>query len=289
MKNFLPSSRREFLWRFGGGLGGIAMAQLLGRQELLADVLAKGHLELNGGLHHPAKAKRVIQLFMNGGASQMDTFDYKPELIKRHGQKFDPGAGVHVEAATSVPGNVMKSPFEFKQHGQCGRWVTSVFPHLATCVDDMAFLMAVASKTNVHGPASFMMNTGFLLPGFPCLGGWISYALGSLRDNLPTFVVLPDPRGLPYNQKGNFTSGFLPVAHQGTIIHATAPTPIADLFPPATAKFITKESEQEGLALLNKLNREHLAQHPGDSRLDGRIASYELAGKMQLSAPEVFH
>ncbi len=288
MKNFLPSSRREFLWRFGGGLGGIAMAQLLGRQELLADVLAKGHLELNGGLHHPAKAKRVIQLFMNGGASQMDTFDYKPDLIKRHGQKFDPGAGVHVEAATSVPGNVMKSPFEFKQHGQCGRWVTSVFPHLATCVDDMAFLMAVASKTNVHGPASFMMNTGFLLPGFPCLGGWISYALGSLRDNLPTFVVLPDPRGLPYNQKGNFTSGFLPVAHQGTIIHATAPTPIADLFPPATAKFITKESEQEGLALLNKLNREHLAQHPGDSRLDGRIASYELAAKMQLSAPEVF-
>ncbi len=288
MKNFLPSSRREFLWRFGGGLGGIAMAQLLGRQELLADVLAKGHLELNGGLHHPAKAKRVIQLFMNGGASQMDTFDYKPELIKRHGQKFDPGAGVHVEAATSVPGNVMKSPFEFKQHGQCGRWVTSVFPHLATCVDDMAFLMAVASKTNVHGPASFMMNTGFLLPGFPCLGGWISYALGSLRDNLPTFVVLPDPRGLPYNQKGNFTSGFLPVAHQGTIIHATAPTPIADLFPPAAAKFITKESEQEGLALLNKLNREHLAQHPGDSRLDGRIASYELAAKMQLSAPEVF-
>ncbi len=288
MKNFLPSSRREFLWRFGGGLGGIAMAQLLGRQELLADVLAKGHLELNGGLHHPAKAKRVIQLFMNGGASQMDTFDYKPELIKRHGQKFDPGAGVHVEAATSVPGNVMKSPFEFKQHGQSGRWVTSVFPHLATCVDDMAFLMAVASKTNVHGPASFMMNTGFLLPGFPCLGGWISYALGSLRDNLPTFVVLPDPRGLPYNQKGNFTSGFLPVAHQGTIIHATAPTPIADLFPPATAKFITKESEQEGLALLNKLNREHLAQHPGDSRLDGRIASYELAAKMQLSAPEVF-
>ena len=288
MKNFLPSSRREFLWRFGGGLGGIAMAQLLGRQELLADVLAKGHLELNGGLHHPAKAKRVIQLFMNGGASQMDTFDYKPDLIKRHGQKFDPGAGVHVEAATSVPGNVMKSPFEFKQHGQCGRWVTSVFPHLATCVDDMAFLMAVASKTNVHGPASFMMNTGFLLPGFPCLGGWISYALGSLRDNLPTFVVLPDPRGLPYNQKGNFTSGFLPVAHQGTIIHATAPTPIADLFPPAAAKFITKESEQEGLALLNKLNREHLAQHPGDSRLDGRIASYELAAKMQLSAPEVF-
>ena len=279
-------SRREFLWRFGGGLGGIAMTHLLGQQELLADALAKGHLELNGGLHHRAKAKRVIQLFMNGGASQMDTFDYKPELVKRHGQKFDPGE--HFEAATSVPGNLMKSPFEFKQHGQCGRWVSSVFPQIATCVDDIAFLMAMASKTNVHGPASFMMNTGFVLPGFPCMGAWISYALGSLRDNLPTFVVLPDPRGLPYNQKGNFTSGFLPVAHQGTIIHATAPTPIADLFPPATARFITKESEQEGLALLSKLNREHLAQHPGDSRLDGRIASYELAAKMQLSAPEVF-
>ena len=281
-------SRREFLWQQGGGLGGIAMSWMLGQQNSAAEVPGKGRPELNGGIHHRAKAKRVIQLFMNGGASQMDTFDYKPELVRLHGQKFDPGASLRVEAATSEPGKVMKSPFEFKQHGQCGRWVSSVFPHMAGGVDEMAFLMAVASKTNVHGPASFMMNTGFLLPGFPSMGAWISYALGSLRDNLPTFVVLPDPKGLPYNQKGNFTSGFLPLNHQGTIINAGAPTPIADLFPPASATFITRESEEEGRALLNSLNRAHLAQHPGDSRLDSRMASYELAAKMQLSAPEVF-
>src|SRR5438552_14695396 len=137
--------RREFLWRFGGGLGGIALTQLLAEQGLLADTdrLKPGlRTELNRGLHHRAKAKRVIQLFMNGGASQMDTFDYKPELIKLSGQKFDPGA--RVEAATSSPGSVMKSPFEFKQHGQCGRWVSTVFPNIAECVDDLAFLMSMA-------------------------------------------------------------------------------------------------------------------------------------------------
>jgi hypothetical protein len=131
-----------------------------------------------------------------------------------------------------------------------------------------------------------MMNTGFTLPGFPCMGAWISYALGNLSDNLPTFVVLPDPRGLPYNQKGNFSSGFLPVTHQGVIIKANAPTPIEDLFAPPSAKFITKASEAKGLALLKKLNNLHLAQNVGDSRLDARISSYELAAKMQLSAPD---
>lgn len=275
--------RREFLWRFGGGLGGVALTHLLGTQGLLAS--GSSHPSLKGGLHYPAKARRVIQLFMNGGASQMDTFDFKPELMKRHGQKFDPGS--HVEAATSVPGNVMKSPFEFRQHGQCGRWVSSVFPHLATCVDDMAFLMAMQSKTNVHGPGSYMMNTGFIMPGFPCMGAWISYGLGALNGNLPTFVVMPDPKGLPYNQKGNFSSGFLPVAHQGTIINASAPTPINDLFPPASAKFIKPESEKATLDLLRHMNRDHLERWPGDSRLEGRIAAYELAAKLQLSAPGV--
>src|SRR5438874_1043580 len=119
----------------------------------------------------------------------------------------------------------------------------------------MAFVMSMASKTNVHGPGSYMMNTGFVLPGFPCMGAWISYGLGRLSDNLPSFVVMPDPRGLPYNNMGNFSSGFLPVAHAGTIIKPTAPTPIADLFSPTDAKFINKESEAEGLSLLNRLNR----------------------------------
>ncbi len=276
--------RREFLWQVGGGLGGIALTQMLGQGGVLADT-PKGAEDLNGGLHHRAKVKRIVQLFMNGGASQCDTFDYKPELIKRHGTKFDPG--VHVEAATSVPGNVLKSPWSWKQYGECGRWVSSVFPHVSAIVDDLAFLMSMASKTNVHGPASYMQNTGFVLPGFPCLGSWISYGLGSANENLPTFVVLPDPRGLPYNNTGNFSSAFLPVAHQGTIIKATAPVPIADLFPPKTAKYITSEGEADGRALLGKMNREHLEQASGDSRLEARLESYEMAARMQLSAPEV--
>lgn len=273
-------SRREFLWRSGGGFGALALGQLLA----LRGASGSPRADLNGGLHHRARVKRVIQLFMNGGASQMDTFDYKPALERLHGQKFDPGT--LVEAATSKPGNLMKCPFEFKQHGQSGRWVSSVFPHLAACVDDMSFLMAMASKTNVHGPGSYMMNTGFLTPGFPCFGAWVSYGLGSLTDNLPTFVVLPDPKGLPYNQKGNFSSGFLPVTHQGTIIHAGAPEPIADLAPPANAKFISPASEREGLELLRRMNRAHANDWPGDSRLEARISSYELAAKLQLSAPE---
>jgi hypothetical protein len=158
---------------------------------------------------------------------------------------------------------------------------------MARHVDDLAFLMAMASKSNVHGPASYMQNTGFILPGFPCMGAWISYALGRLSDNLPTFVVLPDPKGLPYNNAGNFSAGFLPAAHQATIIRPTAPVPIADLYPPKSAQYITPQSEQAGQKLLAELNREHLQENPGDSRLEARIASYELAAKMQLSAPEV--
>jgi hypothetical protein len=283
MTGFRPSlSRRDFLLQTGG-LGGIALAHLLGSQELLAGPYTP-RPEFNGGLHHPAKAKRIIQLFMNGGVSQVDTFDYKPELIKRHGQQVDFGIKA---AATSVPGPVMKSPFGWKQHGQCGRWVSDVFPHMAGCVDDLAFLMAMASKTNVHGPASYMQNTGFVLPGFPCMGAWISYGLGRLSDNLPTFVVLPDPRGLPYNNAGNFSAGFLPAAHAGTIIRPTSPVPIADLYPPKSAGFISPQSEQGGLKLLEEIDRDHLQENPGDSRLEARIASYELAAKMQLSAPEV--
>jgi hypothetical protein len=279
-------TRREFLWHFGGGLGGIALAQLLGEGGLLAGTPARPPAALNGGLHHKARARRVIQLFMNGGSSQCDTFDYKPELARRHGQTFDPGGGAKVEAVTSVPGKVLKCPFEFKKHGGCGRWVSAVFPHLARCVDDMAFLFGLASKTNVHGPASYMMNTGFVLPGFPCLGAWLSYGLGRLTDNLPTFVVLPDPRGLPYNNLGNFSAGFLPAIHQGTVLKANDPSPIASLYPPKSAKFITGDSESEGLAVLRELNRGHADSRPGDSRLEARIASYELAAKMQRSAPE---
>jgi hypothetical protein len=275
-------SRREYLWKVGGGLGGIALVDLLGRNGLLAEQTSP---ELNGGLHHRARAKRVVQLFMNGGVSQVDTFDYKPLLEQWHGRRFD-GGGERVEAVTSTPGNVLKSPFGFRRHGQCGRWVSSVFPHLAGHVDEMAFLMSVASRTNVHGPASYLLNTGFTLPGFPCLGAWLSYGLGCLNDNLPTFVVLPDARGLPYNNAGNFSAGFLPARHAGTVLQANASPPINSLVPPRSARFMTPDSEAEGQALLRQMNHEHLARTPGDARLEARIASYELAARMQVSAPE---
>ena len=274
--------RREFLWRFGGGLGAIAMAHLLGAEGLLADSPLP-RAEFNGGLHHRAKAKRIVQLFMSGAASQCDTFDYKPELIKRHGQKFDPGG--KVELFQSEPGAVMKSPWAWKQYGQCGKWVSDLVPHLGSCVDDIAFLHAMTSKSNVHGPATFMQNTGFVLPGFPSMGAWVSYGLGALTDNLPTFVVLPDVRGFAPNGPANWAAGFLPAAHQGTMIRAGKPNPIFDLFPPPSAKFITKENERDTLALLREMNEAHRVAHPGDSRLDARITSYEMAAKLQLSAP----
>jgi hypothetical protein len=214
----------------------------------------------------------------------MDTFDYKPELERLHGQSLGPKE--KPEGFTAAPGAIMKSPFKFKQHGESGRWVSSVFPRQAELVDEMAFLMAMASKTNVHGPGTYMMNSGFQLPGFPCLGAWISYGLGNLTDDLPTFVVLPDAKGLPYNQKGPFSSGFLPAVHQGTIIDAGSRTPVPDLFAKARYSFATREADRDGFALLKELNAAHAAEHPDDSRLQARIQSYELAARMQLSAPE---
>jgi len=236
--------------------------------------------------HHPAKVNRVVQLFMTGGASPMDLFDYKPDLERLDGQMLGPTE--KPEGFTAPAGAIMKSPFAFKQHGHCGRWVSEMFPEQAKLVDEMTFLMAMASKTNVHGPGTYMMNSGFLLPGFPCMGAWISYALGSLVDNLPSFVVLPDAAGLPYNQRGCFSSGFLPAVHQGTVINAASPQPVPDLFPDDRYAFADASADSQGLALLDKINRDHAAQHPGDSRLDARISSYELAAKMQLSAPEAF-
>lgn len=278
--------RRRFLWGFGGGLGGIALAAMLGENSLLANTLdTSPRPDLNGGLHHRARAKRVVQFFMSGAASQCDTFDYKPALIKNNGKPFDPGGTV--ELFQSSPGAVMQSPWRWKQRGQCGKWVSDLVPHLAECVDDIAFVHSMMSKSNVHGPATFMQNTGFVLPGFPCMGAWISYGLGSMNRDLPTFVVLPDRRGFAPNGPANWSAGFLPATHQGTLIKPSAKNPIADLFPPDDVRFVRADSERQGREVLAELNREHLATHEGDSRLEARIASYELAAKLQLSAPEV--
>jgi uncharacterized protein DUF1501 len=272
-------SRREFLGQLGGGFGSLALAQLFVTQGWATGLPL-------GGLHHPAEARRIIQLFMNGGASPMDTYDYKPELARLHGQMLGPKE--KPEGFTGEVGAVMKTPFEFKQHGQSGRWVSTVFPHQAKWVDELAFLMAMTTKTNVHGPGSYMMNTGFLLPGFPCMGAWISYALGNLTEDLPAFVVLPDARGLPYNQRANFSAGFLPAKHQGTVINAGATPPVPDLFADKKRTFATGQADRDTMSLLQRVNRRHAAEHPGDSRLEARIAACELAARMQLSAPEAF-
>jgi Protein of unknown function (DUF1501) len=271
--------RRQFLWQMGGGLGGIAVASLLGNDGLLA-----GSTPRRGVLHHPAKAKRVVQMYMSGAASQCDTFDYKPRLIKDHGKPWDPGE--KVELFQSAPGQTMMAPWAWKQYGQCGKWINDCVAPLGACVDQMAFIHNMVSKSNVHGPATFLQATGFVLPGFPAMGAWISYGLGSLSDNLPTFVVLPDPRGFPPNGPKNWGAGFLPAEHQGTMVRPHARTPIADLFPPADSG-INRQTDADLLAALEKINRKHEEERPGDSRLDARIRSYELAARMQLSAPEV--
>jgi hypothetical protein len=274
--------RRRFLWQSGGGLGGIALAHLLGRNGLLG--AEKGKPEFDGGLHHKAKAKRVVQLFMSGAASQVDTFDYKPELDRLHGRKFDPGG--KVELFQSFPGMCLKNPWGWRQFGQCGKHVSKLLPHLGSCVDDMAFVHSMVTASNVHGPATYLQATGFALPGYPAMGAWISYGLGSLNDDLPTYVVLPDDRGYAPNGPANWGPGFLPAAHQGTMLRPGASPPLFDLNAPK-GSFATPQSDADTLAALNKLNRAHAAAHPGDSRLEARIGAYELAAKLQVSAPEV--
>ena len=276
-----PVSRRDFLWQSGGGLGGVALASLLGQEKLLAGT--KGIL--HGKLHHPPKAKRIIQLFMGGAASHMDTFDFKPALIKYHGQPSN--FGEHVETFQNGLGPWMKSPFTFKPYGQNGKQISEVVAPLGEVVDDMAFVHNLTGKTAVHSQATYLQATGFQRPGFPGMGAWISYALGSENENLPTFVVLPDHRGYASNGPKNWASAFLPTHTQGTTIFPQRKNPIPDLHP--TAKFVTAKSHTEGINLINQLNTGYAESRPGDSRLEARIQSYELAAHLQLSAIEALN
>ena len=264
------STRREFLHSAGGGFGGMALAAMLGRE-------ASGK-----GAHHAAKARAVIQIFCPGGLSHVDTWDYKPMLAKRQGKPFDPDGKLTFFA--SKPGNCQQSWWTFRQHGQSGRWMSDLFPHLATCVDEMAFIHSMQSKSALHGPAMFMANSGFILPGFPSMGAWVTYGLGNLTDNLPSYVVLPDPRGLPPGGVINWGSGFLPAVHQGTVITTDENKPaIADLFPAKGKGEAMSEVER---AFLQAMNRSHAAQRAANSELEARIAAYELAARLQLSAPD---
>jgi hypothetical protein len=280
-------SRREFLWRSGGGLGGIALASLLNADRLLAANDAIPHSALrtpHSALVFPPRAKRVVQLFMAGAASHVDMYDYKPELVKRNGEKWDPGE--KVELFQDGLGACFASPWKFRPYGQCGKMLSEIVAPLGEVVDDLAFIHNLVGKTGVHSQATLLQATGFNTPGFPGMGCWVSYGLGSLNENLPTFVVMPDLRGFPSNGAKNWDSAFLPAQHQGTLVRVGTANPIEDLFPPKGADFIRPDAEARGLDLLTALNRAHAAEHPGDPRLEARIRSYELAARMQLAAPE---
>jgi len=271
-----PLSRRDFLWQSGGGLGGMALTTMLGREPLQA----KG--VLSGTLHHPPKAKRVIQLFMGGAASHLDTFDFKPALIRHHGEKSD--FGEHVEAFQNGLGPWMQSPFAFARHGQSGKHLSEAVAPLSEVVDDLAFVHNLVGKTGVHSQATYLQATGFQRPGFPGMGSWVSYALGSENENLPTFVVLPDHRGYASNGPKNWASAFLPTHTQGTTIFPQRENPIPDLHPKAA--FVTPASHRAGIDLINQLNADYAETRPGDDRLEARIQTYELAARLQLSATE---
>ncbi|HEY1601148.1 MAG TPA: DUF1501 domain-containing protein, partial [Pirellulales bacterium] len=236
--------------------------------------------------HFPAKAQNIIWLFMNGGPSQVDTWQYKPELEKHDGQElpgFDKNTGFFVEQV----GPLMKSPFKFDRHGQSGTWVSEIFPNMAQHVDDMAFLHGCFTETNNHSPALFQVNTGFSRMGFPSVGAWVTYGLGSASQNLPAFVVMYDTlgRGLPKGYAQNWGAGFLPGIFQGTALNAQG-APIDNLARPSG---ISDAEQQNQLALLNRLNRRQLEQHPGEAEFAARIESFELAYRMQMAAPEALN
>ena len=254
----------------------------INRRQLIHSLgaVALADLLRGGAPHFAPKAKRVIQIMCPGGVSHLDTFDYKPELEKRSGQPM-PGGEKEV-SFQGANGNLMKSPWKFVQRGQTGRWMTEKLPHLGAFADDMAFIHSMTSRTNTHGPACVAMNTGFVFEGFPSAGAWASYALGSMNENLPAYVAIPDVRGIPPSGPANWTNGFLPAEHQG--ISFTALEPIRNLERPGV---ISAEADLATRGYARALNDKHAELHAGDSDLRARIASYELAGRMQLSAPEV--
>ena len=232
--------------------------------------------------HHRASAKRVVQIFLSGAASSVDLYDYKPMLEQRRGQAFDPGG--KLELFQSQPGVVMPSAWGFERAGQSGRWISKILPHLSQCVDDMAFVYSMTSKSNVHGPATFLQTTGFVQPGFPSMGAWIAHGLGSLTDNLPVFVALPDSRGVPPNGPANWGSGFLPAATQGVVLRPGSKTAIRDLQPPSEGSSPAAEAARK--RFLTDINRLDARTNGSDDALVARIKSHQLAAKLQLSAPE---
>jgi hypothetical protein len=286
-------SRRDFLFEAGSGISGLALLHLLHQDGLLAAAPPEvssacgssqgftGSPYLPKAPHFRPRAKSVISLFMSGGVSHIDSFDYKPALTKYHGMPLE-GKG-EIRVRQGFPGPLMKSPYRFKQYGQSGIWASELFPHIGSIVDELTFIYSCQGKSNDHVLSHYEWNTGSILMGFPSVGSWVTYGLGNENQNLPAFVVIYDARGGPFSGPANWSAGFLPAAYQGTVFRSTG-DPILDLSPPS--QYVTTEQERARLDQLNWMNQQHAQKHSGSTELAARIASYELAYRMQMCAPE---
>jgi len=283
--NFCGRTRREMLWESGCGFPAVALASMLGQDLLSGSAQGDELAEYKNPLapkapHHDPDATACIFLYMYGGPSQVDTFDYKPDMYGRDNQTVQVktfGRGGHKNE-----GRIVEPRWKFKQYGECGKWVSDLFPNLAQKVDDIAFLHSMTADSPIHGSAMLMMNSGKILSGSPCLGSWLNYGLGTVNENLPGFVVMLDPRGGPISGPKNWSSGYMPATYQATVMRSQG-NPILDLAP---QQGLTKEAQRRLLDELRVSNEEHEASRRDNSNLSARIASYELAYKMQAHAPE---
>jgi hypothetical protein len=291
-------SRRDFLFQSGGGIAGLAFANLLDHEGLLAaeragltggpqvpgpcDEPVPGNPFAPRSPHFAPRATAVISLFMSGGVSHVDTFDPKPALTRYAGQPLDSHIAGNIVVRQGYPGPLMPSPFSFDRYGESGIEVSEIFPHIAKHVDEIAFIRSVYGRSNDHVQATYEMQTGQIRMGFPSVGSWVTYGLGSESSSLPAFVVMTDYRGGPLGGPNDWAAGFMPASYQGTQFRASG-DPIVDLEPP---EGMTPEAQRARLDVLAKLNEMDMEKHPGNSELAARISSYELAYRMQGCAPE---
>ena len=274
-----PVSRRSFFDHVGAGLHGAALTWLFGRDLYASADTSAARVE--AVQHHRPTANAVIHLFMNGGPSQMDLFDPKPMLDKHHGEEHFGAIAGEVESPEQA-GALMRSAFKFSRHGECGMWMSDAMPHLATQVDQLAMIRSMHTTNLTHEPALYKIHSGSEFLGHPSLGSWVSYGLGSENQNLPAYVVLDDPLGLPVNGIDNWQSGFLPAVHQGTRFRATG-SPVLNLQRDYDQPDSVSQFERD---LIARLDRIHQRRRPHRPELDARISTYALAARMQIAASD---